>query len=65
MCILIIPNISCGHCARTITDVIMDLDPLASVEVDIARHTAKVGSTVDLALISARLTANGYPPTNA
>ncbi len=65
MCVLIIPNISCSHCARTVTDVIMDLDPLARVEVDIARHTAEVNSMVDLAIIGARLTANGYPPTNA
>ena len=58
-----IPNISCGHCARTVTEAIKELDPSAKVDVNIASRTAEVDSAVDLGVIRAKLAERGYPAT--
>jgi copper chaperone len=61
MLTLNIPAISCGHCARAITDTILELDPAAKVQVDIAARTATIDSGADPALLRARLADEGYP----
>lgn len=63
MLTLSIPAISCGHCARAITDTIHELDPAAVVEVDIAARTATVATGADVAALRERLAAEGYPAT--
>jgi copper chaperone len=63
MLTLSIPAISCGHCARAITDTIHELDPAAIVEVDVAARTARVDTAADLAIVRERLAAEGYPAT--
>jgi copper chaperone len=63
MLTLSIPAISCGHCARAITDTIHELDPAAVVEVDVAARTARVDTAADLAIVRERLAAEGYPAT--
>ncbi len=63
MLTLSIPAISCGHCARAITDTIHELDPAAVVQVDIAARTASVDTRADLAAVRERLEAEGYPAT--
>jgi copper chaperone len=59
-----IPAISCGHCARAITDTILELDPAAKVQVDVAARTATVDTSADPAAVRERLAAEGYPVTN-
>jgi copper chaperone len=56
-----IPAISCGHCARAITDTVLELDPAAKVQVDIAARTATVDTSADPAIVRARLADEGYP----
>lgn len=56
-----IPAITCGHCARAITDTILELDPAARVQVNIAARTAIVDTSADPALVRARLADEGYP----
>jgi copper chaperone len=63
MLTLSIPAISCGHCARAITETIHELDPAAVVEVDVAARTARVDTAADLAIVRERLAAEGYPAT--
>lgn len=65
MLTLSIPAISCGHCARAITDAILELDPQAQVQVDIDRKTAAIDTRADAASVTARLTEEGYPPAAA
>ena len=65
MLTLSIPAISCGHCARAVTDAILELDPQAKVEVDIDRKTAVIDTRADPAAVTARLTEEGYPPAAA
>jgi copper chaperone len=65
MLTLSIPAISCGHCARAITDTIHELDPNAVVQVDIAARTAVIDTRFDIAAVRDRLAAEGYPATPA
>jgi copper chaperone len=65
MLTLSIPAISCGHCARAITDTILALDPAAKVQVDIAARTAVIDTSADGALVRERLAAEGYPPSQS
>ena len=61
MITLSIPNISCGHCARAITEAVHTLDPQAAVTVDIAARRVAIDSSADAAAVRARLAAEGYP----
>lgn len=65
MLILNIPAISCGHCARAITDAVLELDPAARVEVDIDHKRAAIDTKLDAAALRARLAEEGYPPDPA
>ena len=61
MITLHIPNISCGHCVRAVTEAIQEVDPAAVVNVDVAAKTAKVDSSADVAQLRDKLAAEGYP----
>lgn len=62
--ILSVPDISCAHCARTITEA---LEPVAGIErvaVDPPGHTVEVvydPDQVDIGRMSAILAAEDYP----
>lgn len=65
MLTLQIPAISCGHCARSITEAVQELDPAAKVEVDIAAKRASIETSVPTADVLARLDEEGYSATPA
>lgn len=39
---LIVDNMSCQHCVKTITKAINDIDPKAKVTVDLAKHEVDI-----------------------
>lgn len=44
---LIVDNMSCQHCVKTITKAINDIDPKAKVTVDLAQHEVDIeGGTI-------------------
>ena len=57
-----IPNMSCGHCVRAITEAVQALDPQAVVSTDLAQHLVRVQTQLPAAVITAQLTEAGYPP---
>lgn len=65
MITLSIPNISCGHCARAITEAVLALDPKAAVTVDIAARSVAIDSSASAAALRERLAAEGYPVADA
>ncbi|WP_426195205.1 heavy-metal-associated domain-containing protein [Massilia sp. DWR3-1-1] len=65
MLTLQIPAISCGHCARAITEAVLELDPAAQVMIDIDRKQASINTSAATAAILARLDDEGYPATAA
>jgi copper chaperone len=60
-----IPALSCGHCARAVTDAVHAVDPKAQVQVDLACKRVQVDSTAPRASLTAALAAAGYTPVVA
>jgi copper chaperone len=58
----IIPAISCGHCARAVTEAVHEVDPKAQVQVDLAAKKVQVQSEAPRAPLVAALTEAGYAP---
>jgi len=64
---LSVPDITCGHCARTITRAVEPLDGIGSVEVDINARTVTLNydRPGDLGAALSALASKGYPPMDA
>jgi copper chaperone len=56
-----VPDMSCSHCASVITKTVKQVDPKATVEIDLSSHTVKVDSTEDRASLAEALAEAGYP----
>ena len=39
-----VPDMTCGHCASTITKAVKELDPAAKLDISLAEHLVKVES---------------------
>lgn len=59
-----LPDMSCGHCAATVTKTCQLVDPQARVEVDIGTKTVKIESTAERSDFAEALAEAGYPPAN-
>jgi copper chaperone len=57
-----IPAISCGHCARAVTEAVHEVDPKAEVKVDIAAKQVQVQTEAARAALAAALSRAGYAP---
>ena len=57
-----IPAISCGHCARSVTEAVHEVDPHAEVAVDVATKHVSVQTEAAREQLAAALTEAGYPP---
>lgn len=60
-----IASLSCGHCARAVTEAVHQVDPDAQVEVDLARKQVQVRTEAARERIRAALAEAGYPPAAA
>ena len=58
---LTLPDISCGHCAKTVTQAVLALDPAAQVQVDLASKRVQIASTLPREQLEAALREEGYP----
>ncbi len=56
-----VEEMSCGHCASTVTKSIQAVDAQAKVEVDLAQRKVRVQSDAELTKIAAAIVAAGYP----
>lgn len=57
-----VPGISCGHCAKAVTQAIQQVDPQARVEVNVATKQVRVDSQATGERLAQVLTGAGYPP---
>ena len=55
-----VPEMSCGHCAKTIEGAVKAIDPAANVQVDLATSTVTVASNADEAKLAAAIKDAGY-----
>lgn len=58
---LTLPDMTCGHCVRTVTEVAQRLDPNAKVETDLANHRARFDTEADPQALRKALEEEGYP----
>lgn len=56
-----LPDMTCGHCASTVTKAVKQMDPDAKVEVDLNAKKVKVDSREERPQIAAALTEAGLP----
>jgi len=57
-----LPDMSCGHCASTVTQACKLVDPSAKVEVDLNTKQVRIESSEDRQDFAEALTEAGYPP---
>jgi copper chaperone len=62
---LSIPDMSCGHCAATITKAVKALDANASITFDMEQRSAELATSAPMETVLAALAAEGYPATPA
>jgi copper chaperone len=57
-----IPNMTCGHCVRAITEAVHAVDAQAQVQADLAQHRVQVETTAPREALVAQLAEAGYSP---
>jgi len=60
-----VPDMTCGHCVKTITGAVTTAVPGATVEADVASHRVTVDGTNDRNAVEAAIRDAGYSPTAA
>lgn len=60
-----VPDLSCGHCASTVTKAIKAIDPEAEIKVDVAGKTVAVETAQLASAVAAALAGAGYPASPA
>jgi copper chaperone len=57
-----LPTMTCGHCVKTVTRTVQQVDPAATVEIDLARQRVQIGSDRAASVFGAALAEQGYAP---
>jgi copper chaperone len=60
-----VQNMTCGHCAATVSKAVKALDSEATIHVDLAAKTVAVNSSVPLDVVRSVIVEAGYPVTKA
>jgi len=60
-----VQNMTCGHCAATVTRAVKAIDSEATVNVDLAGKTVAVNSSAPLEVVRSVIAEAGYPVTKA
>ena len=58
-----VPDMTCGHCASTITKAVRSEDPKAKVEISLGEHLVMVESELAQEEIAQSIAEAGYTPT--
>ena len=59
---LTLPDMTCGHCVKTVTRTVQQVDTTATLEIDLPTHRVKIVSSRPAADFEAALREEGYPP---
>ncbi len=58
-----VQGMTCGHCVRSVTEEITEVDGVSSVEVDLEKGTAVVTGEADPEAVKAAVVEAGYAVT--
>lgn len=56
-----LPDMTCGHCVRTVTETVHKVDAAAQVTIDLPTHNLRIESTLAADAFKAALATEGYP----
>lgn len=59
---LTLPSMTCGHCIKIVTRTVQQVDPAATVEIDLPTHRVRIDSAHDAPAFVAALADEGYAP---
>ncbi|MBX3635848.1 MAG: heavy-metal-associated domain-containing protein [Rubrivivax sp.] len=57
-----IPDMTCGHCVKAVTEAVKAADPAAEVQIDLPTHRVQVQTAAPREQVVARLVEAGYTP---
>ena len=57
-----LPTMTCGHCERTVSETVRQVDAAARVEVDLAAQRVRIESQRERQAFVEALTEQGYAP---
>jgi copper chaperone len=57
-----LPQMTCGHCVRAVTEAVHAVDPSAQVSIDLPTHQVQVQTTAARDAVVAQLVEAGYAP---
>jgi copper chaperone CopZ len=57
-----VQDMSCGHCASSITKAVKDLDPQATVNIDLASKKVMIEGKADARAVEAAIADIGFTP---
>ena len=60
-----VADMTCGHCASTITKAVKGADPNAKIEISLREHLVKVDSALSAQVIGECIADAGYTPKAA
>ncbi len=60
-----VQDMTCGHCAATITDAVKSLDPDGRCEIDLAARRVTVASAFSADRVAAAIAKAGFTPVAA
>jgi copper chaperone len=58
---LTLPDMTCGHCVKTVTRTVQQVDAAATLEIDLPSHRVKIVSPKPAEVFKAALSEEGYP----
>ena len=58
---LTLPDMTCGHCVKTVTATVKTLDAQAEVQCDLPTHTVRIQTTQSPEAVKQALAEEGYP----
>ncbi|MDA0276278.1 MAG: heavy-metal-associated domain-containing protein [Proteobacteria bacterium] len=60
-----VPDMTCGHCASTITKAVKELDTGAKLDISLAEHRVRVDSKATREALQHAIAEAGYTPEAA
>ena len=58
---LVLPDMTCGHCVKSVTATVQQVDPAATVQIDLPTHMVRIESRQPAERFTAALSEEGYP----
>ncbi len=59
---LTLPTMTCGHCVRTVTETVHQVDAQAVLAIDLPTHQVRIESRQPASAFTAALAEEGYAP---